>query len=108
MPFLGQTKWDQTIGRQLYDEGKSFEEIANKVGVGANVINAFALRHWPPREVKHRGGRRRHSHRPHSKPPRPLRPGESTLPPLPSLQDDPEAEARVVGGGLNPRLSGAG
>ena len=87
MPHLGQTKWDQTAGRQLYDEGKPFREIGAQVGVTGSVISAFAARHWPRREA-HRDGRRRPTHRPDPTKPRPLPRGEPTLPPLPSLIDD--------------------
>jgi hypothetical protein len=51
MPALGETFGDQTIARRMYDQGATFAEIGACVGTGANVVSAFAKRHWPRREA---------------------------------------------------------
>jgi hypothetical protein len=81
MPKFGTTTWDATFARQLYDDGSTFKEIGERVGVAPSLIGQFAARHWPPRDHAlsyQPGGRKRHRDRP-----RPA--GRSTLPPLPSL-----------------------
>jgi hypothetical protein len=88
MPHLGQTKWDQTVARRLYDEGRPFTEIGHLVGVRANVVGAFAGRHWPRREATRNEEPRRPTHRSDPTKVRPLPRGEPTLPTLPSLMDD--------------------
>ena len=52
MPALGETIWDQTVARRMYDQGATFVEIGACVGTGANVVSAFAKRHWPRREAR--------------------------------------------------------
>ena len=51
MPALGETIWDQTVARRMYDQGATFVEIGACVGTGANVVSAFAKGHWPRREA---------------------------------------------------------
>jgi hypothetical protein len=83
MPKLGTTTWDAELARRLYDEGATYKEIGERVGVAASLVSQFASRHWPAREKAMAGGRKRDVG------PRPLPPGRATLPPLPSLSADP-------------------
>ena len=91
MPALGETIWDQTVARRMYDQGATFVEIGACVGTGANVISAFAKRHWPRREA-----RPAMPPKPRNRPTRrtaaarPLRPGQAPLPSLRSLAGSDE------------------
>jgi hypothetical protein len=81
MPKLGATIWNATLARRLYDEGATFKEIGERVGVAPSLIGQFAARHRPLRDMTmayQPGGRKRVRGRP-----RPA--GRSTLPPLRSL-----------------------
>jgi hypothetical protein len=86
MPALGETIWDQTVARRMYDQGATFVEIGACVGTDAHVVSAFAKRHWPRREA-----RPAVPTKPRDRPTRrtacarPLRPGLAPLPPLRSL-----------------------
>lgn len=84
MPRIGETTWDQTVAKALYDRGETFQAIGRKVGVSDSMLYRFAARHWPKRKPPRIAAP--------PGPPRPpaahpLRPGASTLEPLASLQE---------------------
>ncbi len=94
---LGNTLWDQTLGRALYDQNVRYRDIARALGgtVRDNHISSFARRHWPPRDEE--AVRRLHLEH-HPKPPRKprtaarkMQKGESSLPVLGSLADAAES-----------------
>jgi transposase len=77
--------WNKAVGRQLYDQGRSYNAIATACGVSFDTVSGYAKRHWPPREAdptkrqptQPTGERKRTVSKA-------LRRGETTLPPLAS------------------------
>jgi transposase len=77
--------WDKAQGRVLYDQGLSYDVMSRRLGVSRASIHRYAATYWPARMTT--GA----PHRPAGQAPampkaKPLRPGESTLPALPSLE----------------------
>lgn len=85
-------QWDTTKGRKLWDENKTFVEIAKACHVSRCAIIGYSNRHWPGRE----SDKARHAaaFKPGVLPKEPPKPviirGKTTLPPLPSLSFNDE------------------
>ena len=92
MPYLGSTIWDNAQARLLYDQNLSYNEIARRVGTSSSQVSSFAARHWPKRDDslvirKRSQGFPTGANGPRAPRVRQLKPGESTLPPLASLEE---------------------
>lgn len=103
-------RWDTTKGRKLWDENKTFVEIAKACHVSRCAIIGYSNRHWPEREIdkaRHAAAfkpaaspekepKPRHvkKAKPGALPKEPPKPviirGKTTLPPLPSLSFNDE------------------
>jgi hypothetical protein len=81
--------WNTELGRTLWDKGLTPNAIAKQCGTTKNAVVGYSKRHWPARHgdaerqpLNFQNGAPKSPSVPKA---RPLRPGERTLPDLPSL-----------------------